>query len=115
MVAKRTAARPKAEKRAAPAERADKVHLLLYVAGQSARSIAALANLKKLCDAHLEGRYNIEVIDLLEHPHLAKGDNILALLTLVRRLPAPLRKIIGDLSNSDRVLIGLNVLTDKGA
>ena len=82
----------------------------LYVAGQSARSIAALANLKRICDAHLGGRYTVEVIDLLEKPHLAKTDNILALPTLVRKLPAPIRKIIGDLSDVERVLVGLSVV-----
>ena len=83
--------------------------LRLYVAGQSARSVTALANLKRVCDQHLEGRYSVEVIDLLEQPHLAKGDQILAVPTLVRKLPEPIRKIIGDLSNTDRVLVGLDV------
>src|SRR5581483_731924 len=83
--------------------------LRLYVAGQNARSIAALANLKKVCDTHLNGRYSVEVIDLLEKPQLAKGDQILAVPTLVRKLPAPLKKIIGDLSNTERVLIGLDL------
>jgi circadian clock protein KaiB len=83
--------------------------LRLYIAGQSERSIAALANLKEICTVHLEGRYSIEVIDLLEHPHLAKKDEILAIPTLVRQLPAPLRKIIGDLSNVERVLVGLDL------
>jgi len=83
--------------------------LRLYVAGQSARSVAALANLKRVCEEHLQGRYSVEVIDLFEHPQLAKGDQILAVPTLVRKLPEPMRKIIGDLSNTDRVLIGLDV------
>jgi circadian clock protein KaiB len=83
--------------------------LKLYVAGQSARSIAALANLKRICEVYLDGRYAIEVIDLLEHPHLAKADNVIALPTLVRELPSPIRKIIGDLSNADRVLVGLDI------
>ncbi len=84
-------------------------HLRLYVAGQTPKSIAAFANLKKICEEHLKGRYTIEVVDLLENPKLAKGDQILAIPTLVRRLPPPLRKIIGDLSNAERVLVGLNL------
>ena len=83
--------------------------LRLYVAGQTPKSIAAFANLKKLCEQHLKGKYTIEVIDLLENPKLAKGDQILAIPTLVRKLPPPLRKIIGDLSNTERVLVGLNL------
>jgi circadian clock protein KaiB len=83
--------------------------LRLYVAGQTAKSIQAFANLKKLCDEHLQGRYRIEVIDLLENPQLAKGDQILAIPTLVRKLPEPLRKIIGDLSDTERVLVGLDL------
>ena len=83
--------------------------LRLYVAGQTPKSIAAFANLKKLCEQHLKGKYNIEVIDLLENPKLAKGDQILAIPTLVRKLPPPIRKIIGDLSNTERVLVGLNL------
>ena len=87
--------------------------LRLYVAGQTPKSIQAFANLKKICDEHLQGRYRIEVIDLLENPQLAKGDQILAIPTLVRKLPQPLRKIIGDLSDTDRVLVGLD-LRKKG-
>lgn len=83
--------------------------LRLYVAGQSARSMNAIANLKRVCEQHLLGRYEVEVIDLLEHPQLAKGDQILALPTLVLKLPEPVRKIIGDLSNTDRVLVGLDL------
>jgi len=83
--------------------------LKLYVAGQTAKSLLAFANLKRICEEHLEGQYDIEVIDLLKHPQLAKGDQILALPTLVRRLPEPVRKIIGDLSNADRVLVGLDL------
>jgi circadian clock protein KaiB len=83
--------------------------LKLYVAGQTPRSMAAVANLKKLCDEHLAGRYRIEVIDLVKNPQLARGDQILAIPTLVRRLPEPMRKIIGDLSNQERVLVGLDV------
>jgi circadian clock protein KaiB len=84
-------------------------NLKLYVAGQTPKSIAAFANLKKICDEHLKGQYTIEVIDLLENPKLAKGDQILAIPTLVRKLPQPLRKIIGDLSNKERVLVGLDI------
>jgi circadian clock protein KaiB len=81
----------------------------LYVAGQSPRSLRAFANLTNLCEQYLAGRYEIEVIDLLEDPARAQADDIVALPTLVRRLPAPLRKIIGDLSNLDRVLVGLRL------
>lgn len=84
-------------------------NLRLYVAGQTPKSITALANLKKICEEHLVGRYQIEVIDLLEHPQLAAGDQILAVPTLVRRLPEPLKRIIGNLSDMDRVLVGLDL------
>ncbi len=84
-------------------------NLRLYVAGQTPRSITAFANLKTICEEHLKGRYTIEVIDLVENPTLAKGDQILAIPTLVRKLPPPLRKIIGDLSNTERVLVGLDL------
>jgi circadian clock protein KaiB len=83
--------------------------LRLYVAGQTGRSLAALANLQKICKEHLEGRYHIEVIDLLERPQLARGDQILALPTLVRRLPEPIRKLVGDLSDTERALVGLDL------
>jgi circadian clock protein KaiB len=83
--------------------------LRLYVAGQTQKSLAALANLHRICDQHLKGRYQIEVIDLLKQPQLAAGDQILAVPTLVRNLPQPLRKIIGDLSNTERVLVGLDI------
>jgi len=83
--------------------------LRLYVAGQTPKSLTAIANLKRLCERKLAGRYRIEVIDLLEHPQLARKDEILALPTLVRRLPPPIRKVIGDLSNQERVLIGLGL------
>jgi len=83
--------------------------LKLYVAGQSPRSLAAFANLKKICTEHLPGKYSIVVIDLLEHPQLAAGDQIIAIPTLIRKLPTPMRKIIGDLSNTDRVLVGLDL------
>ena len=84
-------------------------HLRLYVAGQSPKSLYAFANLKALCEEHLAGRHEIEVIDLVEQPSLARSDGILAIPTLVRRLPAPLRKIIGDLSSTERVLVGLRL------
>ena len=83
--------------------------LRLYVAGQTPRSIAALKNLKELCETHLKGRYEIEVIDLLVNPKLSREDQILAVPTLVRKLPEPMRKIIGDLSDTDRVLVGLQL------
>jgi circadian clock protein KaiB len=83
--------------------------LRLYVAGQTPRSMAALANLKRVCETHLAGRYQIEVVDLLVNPRLAAGDQILAVPTLVRKVPEPIRKIIGDLSNEERVLVGLDV------
>src|SRR5437867_3724043 len=83
--------------------------LRLYIAGQTPRSIAAFANLKKICEEHLAGRYRIEIIDLLEQPQLAAGDQILAIPTLVRQLPQPLKRIIGDLSNTERVLVGLDL------
>ena len=83
--------------------------LRLYVAGQTPKSISALANLKKFCEEHLAGKYRIEVIDLVQNPKLARTDQILAIPTLVRRLPAPMRKIIGDLSDKERVLVGFNL------
>jgi circadian clock protein KaiB len=103
-------------KKKEPKESADLWQLRLYVAGQTPKSLAAFANLKKICDEHLKGRYRIEVIDLLENPTLAKGDQILAIPTLVRKLPEPVRKIIGDLSNTERVLVGLDIrpLPDEG-
>jgi circadian clock protein KaiB len=83
--------------------------LRLYVAGQTPKSLAAFANLKKICEEHLSGQYKIEIIDLLKHPQLASGDQILAIPTLVRKLPQPIKKIIGDLSNTERVLVGLDI------
>lgn len=83
--------------------------LRLYVAGQTPKSIAAFANLKRLCEEHLAGQYRIEVVDLVQHPQLAAGDQILAVPTLVRKLPEPIKKIIGDLSNTERVLVGLDL------
>ena len=89
--------------------------LRLYIAGQTPKSVAAFANLKRICEEHLKGRYCIEVIDLLKNPQLARGDQILALPTLVRKLPQPMKKIIGDLSNEERVLVGLDVRPLGGA
>ena len=83
--------------------------LRLYVAGQTPKSLTAFANLKTICGSHLKGRYHIEVVDLLEQPQLCKGDQILAIPTLVRKLPQPMRKIIGDLSDTERVLVGLDL------
>jgi len=97
----------KTRKNAIPQEAVWK--LRLYVAGHTPKSIAAFANLKKICEEHLKGKYHIEVIDLLKSPQLAKGDQILAVPTLVRNLPQPLKKIIGDLSNTSRVLVGLDL------
>jgi circadian clock protein KaiB len=83
--------------------------LRLYVAGQTPKSLTAFSNLKEICEDHLKGRYRIEVLDLLEQPQLSKGDQILAIPTLVRKLPQPVRKIIGDLSSTERVLVGLDL------
>ena len=83
--------------------------LRLYVAGQTTRSVAALANLRRYCEQYLANRYTLEVIDLLKHPQLAEGDQILAIPTLVRKVPEPIRKIIGDLSNEEKVLVGLDI------
>jgi circadian clock protein KaiB len=89
---------------------AKKWNLRLYVAGQTPKSIVALANLKRICDEHMNGQYKIEIIDLMENPQLAQRDQIVAIPTLVRELPSPLKRIIGDLSNTDRVLVGLDVV-----
>jgi len=88
--------------------------LRLYVAGKTPRSLAAFANLIRICEEHLEGRYAIEIIDLLERPQLAAGDQILAVPTLVRNLPEPVRKIIGDLADTERVLVGLDIRPQEG-
>jgi len=100
---KRTTEKPKREAN-------DKWVLRLYVAGQTPKALTAFANLKKICEEQLKGKYSIEVIDLLKHPQLGAVDQIFALPTLVRKLPVPVRKIIGDLSNTERVLIGLDLL-----
>lgn len=84
-------------------------HLRLYVAGTTAKSMIALQNLKRICEEHLAGKYDIEIVDLAKTPALAQGDQILAIPTLVRKLPEPIRKIIGDLSNTERVLVGLDL------
>lgn len=103
-------------KRAMPGKRArsesavnDTWELRLYIAGQSAKSVTAFANLKRICEQHLPARYKIEVVDLLKHPQLAAGDQIVAIPTLVRKLPEPIRKIVGDLSNAERTLVGLQL------
>jgi circadian clock protein KaiB len=103
------------KKRKTPAAKAaetkspDHWNLRLYVAGQSPRSTAAIANLRRFCEEYLAGKYSIEVVDLLENPQLARGDQIVALPTLVRKLPAPMRKIIGDLSDRERVILGMDL------
>jgi circadian clock protein KaiB len=103
---RRTSRARQIEAFSAPSERWE---LRLYVAGQTSRSAIALANLKRICEEHLKGQYSIELVDVLKNPRLARGDQILALPTLVRKLPEPMKKIIGDLSNEDRVLIGLDL------
>lgn len=87
--------------------------LRLYVAGQTPKSLIAYANLKRICEEHVPGRYRIEIVDLLKNPQLAAGDQIVAIPTLVRRLPAPIRKIVGDLSNTERALVGLQLRPTK--
>jgi circadian clock protein KaiB len=99
----------KAPKKSKTVKVEDRWRLRLYVAGQTPKAITAFANLKRICEEHLEGKYEIEVIDLLVNPQLAMGDQILALPTLVRKLPEPIVKIIGDLSNTERVLVGLDI------
>jgi circadian clock protein KaiB len=107
----KTASKDRLRPRTSAATRAAEAHwdLRLYVAGATANSIKALANLKTICEEHLKGRYNIEVIDLLKHPMLARGEMIIALPALVRKIPLPIRNIIGDLSNTEKVLIGLDL------
>lgn len=104
---------PDKKKNQSPAGPAKLWELRLYVAGQTPKSIAAFRNLKKLCEEHLAGQYAIEVIDLIKNPQLAKGDQIIAIPTLVRKLPVPIRKIIGDLSDTVRVLVGLDLRPQK--
>lgn len=95
-------------------DRGDVFHLRLYVAGQSPKSVRAVENLRQVCEQHLAGRYTVELVDLVENPQLARGDEIIAVPTLVRRLPPPIRKIIGDLSDTEKVLVGLQVRTGAG-
>ena len=102
-------AQPKAPQKAPSTPAVKQWQLRLYVAGQTPKCLTAFANLKKICEEHLEGKYRIEVIDLLVNPLLADGDQILALPTLVRSLPAPVKKLIGDLSDTERVLVGLDI------
>jgi circadian clock protein KaiB len=104
-----TKTKARARPRQAALQKPEVWKLRLYVAGQTPKSIRAFANLKVLCEEHLKGRYRIEVIDLMENPQLARGDQIVAVPTLIRKLPEPVRKIIGDLSDSVRVLVGLDV------
>ena len=99
---------------AASAAEPEQWHLRLYVAGQSPKSLKAYANLIRMCEEHLEARYDVEIVDLVENPQLAAGDEILAIPTLVRRLLAPMREVIGDLSDSDRVLVGLQLRPGNG-
>ncbi len=105
---------PADEPTADPDSDSGRYKLRLYVAGQTAKSLTAMKNLERFCEQHLAGRYEIEVIDLLKNPQLAAGDQILAIPTLVRRLPSPLKRIIGDLSNTDKVLVGLDIRPKDG-
>lgn len=107
---KKSAAKKRpAKKRQAKTSRSDFFILRLYIAGQTPNSVTAIANLKKLCEDKLKGKYRIEVVDLLEKPQLAKGDQIIAIPTLVRRLPPPVKKIIGNLSKTESVIVGLDL------
>lgn len=111
MALKKAPLRTKKKKSALSAE----YELRLYVAGQTANSVAAFENLKRICETHLEGKYRIEVVDLLASPTLAKGDQIIAVPTLVRKLPTPIKKILGNLSNEERVLVGLDIQPVRAA
>ncbi len=113
MTVERKLASPRRGRQAA--KPAEEWNLRLYVAGQTPRSLEALSNLKQFCEEHLKGRYHIEIVDLLVNPTLAREDEILAVPTLVRKLPPPVRKIIGDLSNTERVLVGLQLSPMRGA
>ena len=108
---KQTKGKPKVK--AAAKNHSTVLQLRLYVAGQTPKSLAAMSNLRRICSEHLDGTYNLEVIDLMKNPQLAQGDQILAIPTLVRNLPVPIRKIIGDLSDVDRVLVGLDLRTPE--
>lgn len=105
----RTSPRPLANLLATDTPVVPRWELRLYVAGKTPKSLAAIANLQRLCDEHLAGKFTIEVVDLIEHPQLAKGDEIVAIPTLIRKLPPPIRRVIGDLSNQARVLVGLQL------
>ena len=109
MNAKRKKGKKYVSRKAASRKKGATWELRLYVAGQTPRSLTAFANLKHICEEHLKGKYSIDVIDLLENPQLAKGDQILAIPTLVRKVPEPMKKILGDLSNTERVLVGLDI------
>jgi circadian clock protein KaiB len=108
--AKRSGAKAALRAVAAGLLAAERWELRLYVAGQTPKSLAAFANLKKICETHLRGKYRIEVIDLLAHPELARADQIVALPTLIRKLPPPVKRIIGDLSNKQRTLVGMELI-----
>jgi circadian clock protein KaiB len=101
--------RPATASRTGRARSSAEWSLRLYTAGQSPKSLRALENLKRICEEHLQGRYHIEVVDLLQQPHLARGDQIFAIPTLVRQLPAPIKQVLGDLSNTERALVGLDL------
>jgi circadian clock protein KaiB len=104
---------PAVEADGEPETVAEVMHLRLYVAGMSPKSLEAFANLKQLCEAHLKSSYVIEIVDLLEHPSLARGDDIIAVPTVVKDIPAPMRKVIGDLSDTERVLLGLQLISKQ--
>jgi circadian clock protein KaiB len=110
--AKRSGRKSRARAGGARPKAAERWELRLYTAGQTPRSLAAFANLKKICETHLSGRYRLEVIDLLVKPELARADQIIAIPTLVRKLPPPVKKIIGDLSNTERTLIGMQIVPE---
>jgi circadian clock protein KaiB len=98
---------------AASLQVAERWELRLYVAGQTPKSLAAFANLKKICETHLRGKYRIEVIDLVVHPELARADQIVAIPTLIRKVPTPMKRIIGDLSNQERTLVGMELVPGR--
>jgi circadian clock protein KaiB len=112
MKAKRTRPAPPNVKRAARKAASSRYVLTLYVAGRSPKSVNAIANIKRLCEANLQGRYVLEVIDLYQQPQLAQAEQIIAVPTLIRKSPSPLRRIIGDMSNAERVLVGLDIRSD---
>ncbi len=112
MTAKRKGRKSTLRSVAASLETPDRWNLRLYVAGQTPRSVAAFANLKNICETHLKGKYKIEVIDLLANPELARADEIVAIPTLIRKLPPPVKKIIGDLSSKERTLVGMELAAE---